>query len=157
MLTAAVAMGFLAPLVRAQEARAPGETTFTPQSTFYAELFGSGIAYSLNYDYRPAPHLALRAGIEGWGGTGGGIGIFPFTVSGLMGKRQHNFELGGGPVFIFGTGDLQDFNTTVIGSAFVAYRMQPPGGGFFFRCGMGPLFNGEGFLIWPVLSFGVSF
>ena len=145
------------PSARAQEGPAPAETKFAPQGTVYAELFGSGVAYSLNFDYRGTRHLALRAGLEGWGGSGGGIFVFPFTASGLIGKRQHNFEIGGGPVLLAGTGDLHDFGTTIIGSAFVAYRMQPPEGGFFFRAGIGPLFNSSAFLIWPVISLGVSF
>ena len=157
VLAGAMASAVLATSVRAEKQAAPGETEFKPQSTFYAELLGSGIAYSLNYDYRAARNLALRAGGEGWGGTGGVVAIFPVTVSGLLGTGKNNFEFGGGPVFIFGTGDLHDFGTTVIGSAFVAYRMQPAEGGFFFRAGIGPLFNSNAFLIWPVLAFGVSF
>lgn len=156
LVSAFVTPGIAAP-AWAQQAGVTHEMKFAPQSTFYGELFGSAVVYSLNYDYRATRNLALRAGFAGWGGSGGALGIFPFTASGLIGKGKNSFEFGGGPVFLAGTGDLQDFDTHVFGSAFVAFRMQPPEGGFFFRAGIGPLFNNNSFLIWPVLSFGVSF
>jgi len=156
LVSAFLTVGIAAPSW-AQQWGAAYQKEFVPQSTVYGELFGSALAYSLNYDYRATRNLALRVGFAGWGGAGGALGIFPFTASGLIGKGKNSLEVGGGPVFLTGTGDLRDFETHVFGSAFVAFRMQPPEGGFFFRAGIGPLFNKDLFLIWPVLSFGVSF
>jgi len=134
-----------------------GDSAFKPQGTFHVELFGSAVAYSLNYDYRPVRGAALRAGFEAWGGSGGAVFVVPLTASALLGRGKGCFEIGGGPVFLAGTGDVQDFSTNVLLSTFVAFRLQPPEGGFFMRAGMGPLFGGGDWLIWPVLSFGYSF
>ena len=149
---------FAAAPARAEPSDAVADSTFKPQSTFYVELLGSAILYSFNYDYRMARHAAVRAGIEAWGGNGDAVVAFPLTVSALIGGRgKGSFEIGGGPVFLAGTDNLQDFDGEIIFSTFVAFRLQPPEGGFFMRAGIGPVFGGGDWLIWPALSFGYSF
>jgi len=141
---------------RAEETTATTGLKFVPQQSFYVELLGSAVAASLNYDFRPTRNLAVRGGFMGWGGSDDYILIFPVTVSALVGKNQHNFEFGGGPVFLAGE-EIADFNTDVIASFFMGYRLQPPAGGFLFRAGIGPLFGDGEWLIWPQFSFGVAF
>lgn len=140
-------------------AETSADSTFKPQGTFYVELLGSGIIYSFNYDHRVARHAALRAGIEAWGGNGGGVFAVPVTASALIGSGKGCFEIGGGPVFLGGAGTVsaEDFSDEILISTFVAFRLQPPQGGFFMRAGIGPVFGGGDWIIWPAVSFGYSF
>jgi hypothetical protein len=143
---------------RADQPAAGADSTFKPQGSFYVELLGSAIIYSFNYDYRMARHFALRAGVEAWGGSGGAVFAIPVTASALFGRGKGCLEIGGGPVFLGGAGDVEDFDGEVLISTFVAFRLQPPESGFMMRAGIGPVFDSAGeWLIWPALSFGYSF
>jgi len=142
---------------RAEQPGAVADSAFKPQGSFYVELLGSAIAYSFNYDYRVSRHAAFRAGVEAWGGSGGALFAFPVTASALVGRGKGSLEIGGGPVFLSGTEELRDLNAEVLFSTFVAFRLQPPEGGFFMRAGIGPVFADGEWLIWPALSFGHSF
>jgi len=154
---ALLALCAVAP-ARAEPSSAVADSTFKPQGTFYVELLGSGILYSFNYDYRWTRHAAIRGGVEAWGSSGSAAFAFPVTASALIGGRgKGSFEIGGGPVFLAGTEDLQDFEGEILFSTFLAFRLQPPQGGFFMRAGIGPVFGGGEWLIWPALSFGYSF
>ena len=143
---------------RAETSASVADSTFRPQGSFYVEILGSAVLYSFNYDYRFARHAAVRAGFEAWGGSTDVVLGFPVTISALIGGRgKGSFEIGGGPVFLAGTDNLQDFDGEVIFSTFVAFRLQPPQGGFMMRAGIGPVFGGGEWLLWPALSFGYSF
>lgn len=106
-----------------------------PHHAIYAELFGSGIFYSLNYEYRIAPSFGIRAG-------GGSInskndkrhftnllvmGMFNPTVSG------GGLEFGAGLIVV----RERDVDGSVkIGSAgalSIGYRYQPVDHGILFR------------------------
>ena len=149
---------FAAAPARAESSDAMADSTFQPQGTFHIELLGSAVLYSLNYDYRWTRYAAVRGGFEAWGSSAGAAFAFPLTASALIGGRgKGSFEIGGGPVFLAGTGEFQDFESEVIFSTFIAFRLQPPEGGFFMRAGLGPVFGGGEWIIWPALSFGYSF
>jgi hypothetical protein len=158
LIAGAVFALFAVSPARAEPSGAAADSTFKPQGSFYVELLGSAVLYSFNYDYRFARGAAVRAGFEAWGGSGSAVFGFPLTVSALIGGRgKGSFEIGGGPVFLAGTDNLEDFDSEVIFSTFVAFRLQPPEGGFMMRAGIGPVFGGGEWLIWPALSFGYSF
>jgi len=131
---------------------------FQPQSSVYFELLGSGVIYSFNYDYRATRHVAVRAGFEAWWNSSDAGGAFPVTLSALIGAPgRGSFEIGGGAAFHVGVPFHQDFDPDVVFSTFVAYRLQPPEGGFFMRVGIGPVWGGGEFIVWPGLSLGYSF
>jgi hypothetical protein len=154
---ALLALCAVAP-ARAEPSGAAADSTFKPQGSFYVELLGSAVLYSFNYDYRMARHGSVRVGLEAWGGSGGAVFAIPLTASALLGSGKGCFEIGGGPVFLAGAGDVEDFTGEVLISTFVAFRLQPPESGFMMRAGIGPIFDSAGeWIIWPALSFGYSF
>jgi hypothetical protein len=154
---AVLALFAVAP-ARAETSATVADSTFKPQGSFYVEILGSAFLYSFNYDYRFSRHAAVRAGFEAWGSSGSVVLGFPVTASALIGGRGKGFfEIGGGPVFVAGSDNLEDFEGEVLFSTFVAFRLQPPEGGFFMRAGIGPIFGGGDWIIWPALSFGYSF
>jgi hypothetical protein len=129
----------------------------------YAELGGSGVAYSLNYERRLDDSLVVRVGGET-------IKICVFScsliaggvvgVSKLLRPGPHHIELGGTEWVGANEGDLRSITGLVAG-----YRYQADDGGLIFRAVWTPLMQfgyGEGagpeFLLpWGGLSIGYGF
>jgi hypothetical protein len=118
------------------------------QNTIYAEAFGQGFCYSINYDrlFNTEKRFknSFTAGFvyvpESMGfGDGIYLGI-PVSYNWLLGKKSHHFELGIGltsllvnPNSNVGT-DSYTYMTPKIG-----YRFQRPNGGLFFRATVTPM------------------
>ena len=73
------------------------------KSSIYLELLGSGILYSVNYEYFIKDDMPLRTGVGRWS-----FETFffedvhttiPLTFSILKGESNHKLELGGGGLF----------------------------------------------------------
>jgi len=154
---------------QAEPSVAVTDGTFKPQHTVYFELLGSAVLYSLNYDYRATRHTAVRAGIE-FGTTSfkpcdtcsrqyDASFAFPVTVSALIGAPgRGSLEIGGGAVFLAGAPFHYEVDPNIVFSAFVAFRLQPPEGGYFMRVLVGPVWDDQGsWIIWPGLSLGYTF
>lgn len=118
------------------------------RNTIYAEAFGQGFCYSLNYDrlFNTENRFknSFTAGFvyvpESMGfGDGIYLGI-PVSYNWLLGKKSHHFEMGIGltsllvnPNSNLGT-DSYTYLTPKIG-----YRFQRPNGGLFFRATVTPM------------------
>ncbi|MBN1150212.1 hypothetical protein JXA84_03205 [candidate division WOR-3 bacterium] len=143
------------------------------KNAVYFELFGPGIFYSINYDFRPIRPLALRAGYSNWSMSSFFLFIdgwikfqsFPLTASYLTGKGNHSLELGLGAVpthieidgtdYFFGE-EIETSKTIVLGTGVLGYRYQPKNGKFL-RVGFTPLFNQNNFVPFVGASFGFCF
>jgi hypothetical protein len=140
-----------------------GQENFRRQAVF-VELLGSGVFGSVNYDFRFKPGndgLGLRAGI---GAIPSGI-VFPFGLSGLVGKKRVTFEYGAGITAALITGPItQDLTFTdglenfgVIGFANAGIRFTPTDNGLLFKLNWNPMFNSEGPILgWFGLGVGYS-
>jgi hypothetical protein len=156
-------------VVVTQNIFAQNNTTNKPLTggSFYAELGGPGILFSMNYDKRFKKNT-----IGGWGGrlglgfvgidesiytpTGGGgyyysgrrksVATFPLQVNYLFTKpnSKHAFEVGGGATFTSKKVDIFDYqnednSSVVYGTFSFAYRKVPLDGGFSWRIGFTPI------------------
>jgi hypothetical protein len=130
----------------------------------YAEGFGSGVLWSVNYDVRFNPEP---------GGFGSRLGvsvienllIIPLQLNYTSGKK-HGFEAGFGTTMFFdmdnGNDGSNGANKEFCPSATLMYRYQGPKG-FNFRLGFTPMYSMSGgedfisnpwFLFWPGASVG---
>jgi hypothetical protein len=124
------------------------------KNSFFLELGGNSLFYSLNYDRilldRSAWKLSGRIGGMYFPGfmvaNRHMIGI-PVEVSYLRGNRNHHLEIGLGFTPIYDTyplstsrgEDYQWRDLVVLGVARIGYRYQKREGGFFFKTGFTPL------------------
>ncbi|MCL2596532.1 MAG: hypothetical protein FWD66_02490 [Paludibacter sp.] len=153
----------------------------------YAELGGSGVFMSFNFDTR------FTKSNHGWGGRiGVGFGIndfkeeytdysygetytdynyrmhsyytIPMQVSYVFGRpySRSSFEIGGGVTALTRKVSLYNFNSNkygyLLGHMSFMYRIAPPRGGFSFRVGLTPII-GTGGDLFPMaaVSFGYTF
>jgi opacity protein-like surface antigen len=148
----------------------------TAQNAVYFELGGNGIIYSVNYDRRFNNTWTGRAGFMVISAqatdtdTGDrvdvSLGVFPVMINALLGRGTHRLELGVGPLFAAGGGQIENADVGQVeefsgaGLAGVTgtfgYRRQPLDGGFLFRAGLVPFYSG-GPQIWAGISAGWAF
>ncbi len=137
----------------------------TAKNTFYVELLGNGLVYSVNYERFVGNDVAFRLG-AGYisandSGFYGSLFALPVTAS-YLGVRSgnHALELGGGAVVASYSGGkvkVIDSDTGVAGTAIVGYRYAPTSGGFTFRVAFTPVFGAGGFLPWGGAAVGMLF
>ena len=108
------------------------------KSSIYLELLGSGLLYSVNYEYFIKDDMPLGIGLGSPTPTTPVI----LSLSQLRGKSKHKLELGGGISLPYATL-----------SGVVGYRYQPEVAGPIFRLSFTPLFFALGYRI-PY--FGIS-
>jgi len=142
------------------------------RNAVYIELFGQGILYSVNYDYRIKENIALRAGLTTYGinfFSKTNVTGFPMMLNYLSGKRKGHFEAGIGFMPLLVTEETGWFSweddekkqsesaVGFIGNINLGYRYQPRTGGFIFRINFTPLIFQE--QLWPFggISFGYGF
>ena len=170
----------VAAALLALTAAAPTATAQAPvpsaRNAIYFELGGNAILYSLNYDRRFTNTWTGRAGlmfvsVEATDPESGDrvdvtLGIVPLMANALLGRGTHRLELGIGPLFAVGggeiedaeVGDVEEFSGAGLAgvTSTIGYRRQPLGGGFVFRAGLTPFYS-DGLQIWAGLSVGLSF
>ena len=123
-------------------AQGVGEGPLTAQNAVYAEAFGNGLFYSLNYDRMINDRLSGRVGI-----MYAGAFAAPAMANFLIARRRHHLEVGLGLVFLSSTDVADDLQiadkhlASVMASCTVGYRFQDPAGGLVFRAGFTPLFS----------------
>jgi hypothetical protein len=165
---AALALGLAlasATTAAAQDA-SPGPRVAS--NTFFVELGGNALAYSLNYERFFTSQLGVRVGgmfLRGSDTDTGGsinIGLFPVMATYLLGKGNSHFETGAG--IGFATAALSDSDlggdwgdSTVYGTATFGYRYQKPEGGVIFRAGFTPVYAGGTLLPWAGIGVGYAF
>ncbi|CAN5919669.1 hypothetical protein BH24BAC1_BH24BAC1_38330 [soil metagenome] len=121
----------------------------TARNTFFAELYGNGGQYSLNFDRvffqsgRFKSSLRVGASIRparvNLAGDRFVVGTLPLELNGLWGGGSHHLEMGLGftPGY-HGRATHIDSRSFHAYSARLGYRYQKPGGGLFFRAGLTP-------------------
>jgi hypothetical protein len=127
----------------------------------YGEFFGSGLAFSANFDsrFKGSTGLGFRVGIGGAGGTGGGILTFPLGINYLAGKSAHHFEAGTTFTIVTAAFDLSgDSGSGWFVLPHIGYRYSKPSNSFNGRIYVGP-FIANGFTFFPFggISAGFTF
>ncbi len=142
------------------------ESTYTdrPPQVLYAELYGRGLIYSINYDRRFNKHTTgagFSAGAGVFGGSGFTIVTIPVSFNYLLGKKGKYFETGIGATYINGSikniFDEPSHGSTWFGTLTAGYRSQPIKGGFCFRAGLNIIAGSGYFGPFPYVSFGYCF
>ncbi|WP_155975785.1 hypothetical protein [Daejeonella oryzae] len=132
----------------------------------FVEVGGQGLLFTANYDSRFGNRrdgLGGRVGIGYISADGDNATTIPVSLNYLLGKGKHFFEIGLGATVLATGGDEDSFlfddnNSNVIGTMSFSYRLQPVDGGFSFRAGLTPIFNGDFFLpYYGGLSLGYTF
>ncbi|HVH41491.1 MAG TPA: hypothetical protein VM925_04080 [Labilithrix sp.] len=164
---------FLVPALETAPAPAPTETPAA--NVIFAEVLGSGLLYSLNYErFVDRWNLGLRAGasfftydVSSYGSTGNlTIVTFPLLASYYLGWRSHKLQLGLGATILHtkvatdsqGTAfEGERSGTGLAPSAVVGYRYVPRDGGISFGIGFTPLLRATKFLPWGGATVGYVF
>jgi hypothetical protein len=141
----------------------------------FAEAFGSGLLYSLNYERMiDSLHLGLRGGasyftyaVSSYGRSGNLVLVsFPFVASYYVGWKSHNLQLGLGATVLY-TGVATDSEGTAFesersglglaASGVVGYRYIPRDGGVTFGLAFTPLVRASSLLPWGGATIGYAF
>jgi hypothetical protein len=160
----------------AQDAAASlGSSGDYAKNCLYAEALGQGLLYSVNYEYMFTPHVSGRIGYTNWSVpmylliSAGSLGYEggPVMVNYLWGDGDHHLETGIGAVLgvmrysgvdtIFGETLSDKYKFLPLGTATLGYRYQPREGGFLFKIGATPLFDGVRFLLTGGFAIGGTF
>lgn len=135
-------------------------------NTFFVELGGNAVAYSLNYERFFTPKIGIRIGgmylQADDEGTRVGVGLFPVMATYLLGDGNSHFETGAGIGFATAGIDDSEFgedwgDSAIYGTATFGYRYQKPEGGVIFRAGFTPIFADGTLLPWAGVSVGYAF
>lgn len=143
-----------------------------PRNAIYAELFGNGGVFSINYDRRIREDLALRAGFASWSSEDFwsdneiSITAVPLMAIWLRGSGRHKLEAGGGILAGRREETFGDDGSFVSLIGVLGYRYQREPRGFLFRAGFTPFlgvsggeaaYPDEGFTPSAGFSFGYGF
>lgn len=161
--------------VRAQDQASVGTTpgaTITAPSAIYAEILGSGLIPTINYDRMVADNFSVHAGIgylplgtvasDGNGNSlTASITTIPVGVSWFpFGATSSKLEIGVSAFYA----DLvaKSFSHTAAGNGIgyggiLGYRLEPLDGGFLFRVAITPWDLLGHFQMWGGLSLGWAF
>jgi hypothetical protein len=129
----------------------------------YAELFGNGLFYSINYETRfsDAPNgFGAKAGLGVLPSDGSVVITVPIMANYLIGKEHHFLEIGAGMIYAHGLlnliNDLSRDNG-VVATFSVAYKWRTSKG-LYGKIGYAPSFGGGlSVPIWPSLGIGYEF
>jgi hypothetical protein len=102
----------------------------------YGEIGGKSIIFCPGYERYVNNRLGLGIGAVGWGGSGGGVGLFPLYVALHPIGDIHSLYLSTGITYIAGVGNWDDSWSTWI---------------------VNMLYKGEGFVVIPGIALGGSF
>ncbi|MEN3038535.1 MAG: hypothetical protein ABDI07_05165 [Candidatus Kryptonium sp.] len=119
------------------------------KSSVYLEIFGQGLIFSLNYDYRFKPNLSAKVGV--------GYALSAASVIATINyltfpESSHHLEIGGGIVYLE-VGSGVEAELFIFPTANIGYRFQPKKGELFFRIAWTPLLS---FLIYEATKEDIS-
>lgn len=152
------------------------EPARTAHNAIFAEVFGSGLLYSVNYEriFDALGGVGVRAGVSYFTypvssyGKSGNLSLFtvPLMASWYWGSPSHKLQLGLGATVIY-LGASTDSQGTEFGgeragfgvaaSGVVGYRYLPPRGGITFGVGFTPLVRPGRALAWGGANVGYLF
>ncbi|MEK6481077.1 hypothetical protein WJR50_26275 [Catalinimonas sp. 4WD22] len=124
--------------VSAQGDRAKIQSDFRPTS-FFLEVRGNAISYSLNIDHRISRQASVRVGISVVPSIFSTAIVAPIMFNYLAGGDTHFLELGIGAVVGGTVSSTETGSGAFIPTMTIGYRRQPPDGGFLIRAGFTPL------------------
>lgn len=145
--------------VTAQEDKAVMQSDFRPTS-FFLEVRGNAISYSLNLDHRISRQTSVRLGISVVPSIFSTAIVAPIMFNYLAGGDTHFLELGVGAVVGGEISSTETGTGAVIPTMTIGYRRQPPDGGLLLRAGFTPLIAPSeiNFLYpWAGVSVGYTF
>ncbi len=133
------------------------------QKTMYAELLGSGVFGSVNFDSRFSEKnsgLGFRVGL----GMIPDVIVIPLEVNGLAGKKKILFEYGIGisnGIFLKDKPDKTTFPTGTTNIGFIGFakagiRYQPQNKGIMFNLNWTPMVNSEE-IRWAWFGLGIGY
>jgi len=167
-------LAILLILLTGSAALAQENPTTLTRNALYFELFGQGLLYSINYDYRLTPEIGFRAGYSSWTLKPFFLLIagelkftsFPLMVNYLTKGESGHLELGVGIMpstvtlqgreILFGSA-VDGKKSVLLGTATIGYRWQPFDGGTLFRIGLTPLFTRQKIMMTGGVSVGYTF
>ena len=136
-------------------------------NTFFVELGGNALVYSLNGEHFFTPQLGVRVGAgllainESDGDGDASVLLVPVMATYLLGEGNSHFEIGAGAGFATaGVADVDIGNeraSAVYGTATFGYRYQKPAGGVIFRAGFTPIVASGNIIPWIGLGVGYAF
>jgi hypothetical protein len=149
----------------------------TAFNSIYAELGGSGLYYSVNFDRIVHDLLSVRVGFMYMSitstATAGSTSAsstattmaFPILANFIVGSLKHKLEVGAGMDLFYFSNEAKAFGTSASASGFapwptgvVGYRLIPGDGGFTFRASFTPTYIPDyGVWWWGGVSFGYAF
>ncbi len=122
---------------------AQGDTTEAPsdfsRTSFFLELGGNALSYSLNVDHFVSRQISLRAGISVNPSFFSTIVVAPIMVNYLAGQNNHFLELGIGVLLGSAVTSTETGGGGLLPAMTIGYRWQPTYGGFLFRAGFTPI------------------
>jgi len=136
-------------------------------NTFFAELGGNALVYSLNGEHFFTPQLGVRVGagllaVNVEDGSGDeSVLLVPVMATYLLGEGNSRFEIGAGAGFATaGVDDVDIGNeraSALYGTATFGYRYQKPAGGVIFRAGFTPIVAAGNIIPWVGVGVGYAF
>lgn len=128
-------------------------------SLVFGEIGGKAVIFSAGYERYFNNSFGLGVGGVAWGGSGGGVGLFPIYAALHPVGDTHSLYLSGGLTIIAGAanwGDDGDEWSTWVGTFAAGYQYQSEGG-FFVRPTFNMLYREDGFVVIPGIAIGGSF
>lgn len=153
LITICLTLGLLHPSY-SQEAKPTADAEHHPQS-FFVELGGNALYYSINYDRRFAKKYSFRGGVSVVPHSFSTTVSVPVMVNYLAGRDKNFFEIGLGVSLMINLSE----GSEVVPTATIGYRYQPVDKRFLFRAGFTPFFQSiyyAPFLPWLGVSFGYT-
>jgi hypothetical protein len=125
-------------------------------SFVFGEIGGKAILFSAGYEHYLTNNFGLGIGAVGWGGSGGGVGLFPVYVSFIPIGDVHSLYLSAGVTYIAGVSNWDADWVEWVGTFSIGYQFQSEGG-FFVRPTTNTLFRDGEFVVIPGIAIGGSF
>ena len=147
----------------------------TASNVIFAEAFGTGLLYSVNYErIIDEWDVGLRAGVSYFTyavssyGKSGNLTLvsLPFVASYYVGGLKHKLQLGLGATVLYLSASSDSQGTTfdsersglgLAATAVIGYRYLPRDSGFSFGIGFTPLLRASKFLPWGGINLGYAF
>jgi hypothetical protein len=169
-LSAASALGALRAAAQEPDIERAPPAPVTAPNSYYLELGGNGLLYSVNVDRRILPAMGVRVGISVVPLLLGisiedraTLTTIPVMAYFLTGPGRSHMELGAGATFTNAEfkwetfGDTDESASVFIPTGTIGYRYQAPGGGRVFRATLTPVYLFDEIIPWMGISYGRTF